>query len=126
MGILPGMEVSVVRLGPFGNLLKVTAATGQSFVLRKGETASIEYKIVSLPLTGTSPGPTICRIRGFQGGMGFRHKMADRGLAVGTKLRVRKAHPYLIYLLPDGPLATVGRGEAKKLMVEPLEEGGHA
>lgn len=122
MGILPGMEVTIVRVGPLGDPLELAVAQGQNIALRREEVESLDCEVIALPLTAANPGEVTYRVRELQGGIGFQRKMADRGLAVGTKLRVQEDYPYRLYLLPDGRFATVGRGEAEKLLLEPLEE----
>ena len=127
MGILPGMEVTIVRVGPLGDPFEIAIPPGQNIALGREEVESLDCEVVALPLTAASAGPATYRVRELQGGMGFQRKMADRGLAVGAKLRVQEAYPYRLYLLPGGPFATVGRGEAEKLLLEPIEErGDHA
>lgn len=122
MGILPGMEVTIVRVGPLGDPLELAVARGQNIALRREEVESLDCEVIALPLTAANPGEVTYRVRELQGGIGFKRKMADRGLSVGTKLRVQEAYPYRLYLLADGRLATVGSGEAEKLLLEPLEE----
>ena len=127
MGILPGMEITIVRVGPLGDPLELAVTQGQNIALRREEFESLDCEVIVLPLTAANPGAVTYRVRELQGGFGFQRKMADRGLAVGAKLRVQEAYPYRLYLLPDGRFATVGRGEAEKLLLEPLEErGDHA
>ncbi len=124
MGILPGTEVTIVRVGPFGDPFEIAVTHGQNIALRREEVESLDCEVITLPLTGVSPGPAIYRVRELQGGMGFQRKMADRGLVVGAKLRVQEGYPYRLHLLPDGPFSTVGRGEAAKVLLEPLKEEG--
>ena len=121
MGILPGMEATIVRVGPLGDPLELAVAQGQNIALRREEAESLDCEVIALPLTAANPGVVTYRVRELQGGIGFQRKMADRGLAVGAKLRVQEAYPYRLYLLPDGNFATVGHGEAEKLLLEPLE-----
>ena len=122
MGILPGTEVTIVRVGPFGDPFEIAVTHGQNIALRREDVESLDCEVIALPLTGAGPGPAIYRVRELQGGMGFQLKMADRGLAVGAKLRVQGTSPYRLYLLPDGHFATIGHGEAKKLLLEIIEE----
>jgi len=124
MGILPGMEVTIVRVSPLGDPLELAVPPGQNIALRRKEVESLDCEVVAFPLTAANPGPATYRIRELQGGMGFQRKMADRGLAVGAKVRVQEGYPYRLYLLPDGPFSTMGRGEAGKVLLEPIEERG--
>ena len=122
MGILPGMEVTIVRVGPFGDPLELAVAQGQNIALRREEVESLDCEVIALPLTAANPGAVTYRVRELQGGIGFQRKMADRGLAVGTKFRVQEAYPYRLYLVPDGHFATIGHGEAEKLLLDIVEE----
>ena len=123
MGILPGTKVTIVRVGPFGDPFEIAVTHGQNIALRREDVESLDCEVIALPLTGASPGLATYRVRELQGGIGFQRKMADRGLAVGAKLRVLEGYPSRLYLLPDGPFSTVGRGEAEKLLLEIVEEG---
>lgn len=122
MGILPGMEATIVRVCPLGDPLELAVTQGQNIALPREEVESLDCEVIAIPLTAANPGTVIYRVHELQGGFGFQRKMADRGLAVGAKLRVQEAYPYRPYLLADGRLATVGHGEAEKLLLEPLEE----
>jgi Fe2+ transport system protein FeoA len=93
MGILPGMEVTIVRVGPLGDPLELNVAQGQNIALRREEVESLDCEVIALPLTAAKPGAFTYRVRGLQGGFGFQRKMADRGLGVGAKLRVQEACP---------------------------------
>jgi len=123
MGILPGLEVTIVRVGPLGDPVEISIPPGQNIALRREEVKSLDCKVVALALIAASPGPATYRVRELLGGMGFQRKMIDRGLAVDATLKVEEVYPYRLYLLPDGPFVTVGRGEAEKLLLELLEQG---
>jgi Fe2+ transport system protein FeoA len=120
MGIIPGLEVTIVRVGPLGDPLELSFVSGQNIALRSGEFQSLECEIIAIPLVAVDPGPGIYRIQKLQGGMGYQRKMIDRGLVVGAKFRVQEKHPFRVCLLPDGPCAVIGRGEAQKLLLESL------
>ena len=78
--------------------------------------------MIAFPLTAVDPGEVIYHVRELRGSIGFQRKMADRGLTVGTKLRVQEVYPFRLYLFPEGHFATIGNGEAEKLMLEIMEE----
>lgn len=124
MGILPGTEVTVVRVGPLGDPLELAIGSGQNIALRKEEFESLEWQVVALPLSAVRPGPSNYRVRELRGGLGFQHKMMERGLVLGAQLRVEEGYPYRVYLFSEGFSATVGRGEGLKLILEPVSELG--
>lgn len=121
MGIMHGAEVTLVRIGPLGDPVEVAVGIGHHLVLRKEEIDYLECELLAIPLNAASPGSTPYRVRELQGGLGFKRKMVERGLNVGANLRVEEGYPCRVYLLPDGPAAILGRGEAGKLLLEPLE-----
>ena len=100
---------------------------GQSIALRRKEAESLDCEVIAFPLTAVEPGEVIYYVRELRGGISFQRKMADRGLTVGTKLRVQEVYPFRLYLLPEGHFATIGHGETEKLMLEIMEKrGNHA
>lgn len=121
MGILPGTEMTIIRVGPLGDPLELGIASGQNLAMRSEDFQSLDCEVIALPLSAASPGSAAYAILEFQGGLGYQHKMTDRGLRTGAKLRVVEGYPYRIYMLPDGPYRTIGRGEAQKLLLEPIE-----
>ena len=54
MGILPGIEVTVLRIGPMGNPLELAVGGSQAIALRASETDTLDCELVSLP---PEPGP---------------------------------------------------------------------
>lgn len=122
MGILPETEITIVRVGPLGDPVELAVASGQNLALRLKEFQSLDCEVIAFPLSAASPGSAIYSVREFQGGTGFQHKMNDRGLFAGVTLKLVEGHPYRIYILPDGPYLTIGRGEAQKLLLEPIEK----
>lgn len=122
MGILPGTEMTIVRVGPLGDPVELAVASGQNIALRSQEFHSLDCDVISLPLSAAITGSAIYAIRELQGGLGFQQKMKDRGLFVGVRLKRVEGHPYRLYILPEGPYLTIGRGEAQKLLLEPVED----
>jgi Fe2+ transport system protein FeoA len=104
-----------------GDPLELALVSGQNIALRSEEFRSLECEVIAFPLSAVRPGSGTYIIRKLQGGLGFQNKMTDRGLIAGTKFRVEEEYPYRLFLLPDGPSCTVGRGEAKKLLLELMD-----
>ncbi len=54
-GILPGMEVTIVRVGPLGDPLELAVTQGQNIALRREEAESLDCEVIALPLTAANP-----------------------------------------------------------------------
>ncbi|MDX1823696.1 MAG: FeoA domain-containing protein [Thiohalomonadales bacterium] len=54
MGILPGIEFTIVRIGPMSNPLELGIAGGQSIALRNTDVLALDRKLLSLPLPAES------------------------------------------------------------------------
>ena len=121
MGILPGMEVTIVRTGPLGNPLELAIGSGQAIALRAEETAALDCELVSLPLNLVRPDGRTWRVRALQGGARYRHKLSATGLQPGSLVRVEDARPWRLRLLPNDALVRLGQGEAEKLILEPVD-----
>ena len=68
MGILPCMEVTIVRVGPLGDPLELAVTQGQNIALRREEVESLDCEVIALPLTAANPGAVIYRVRELQDG----------------------------------------------------------
>lgn len=123
MGILPGMEVTVIRTGPFGDPLEVRVDSGEALLLRTEEAQSLQYEILSLPLAALMADGETYRVNALHGGMGFQQKMAQLGVEENTRFVLVRDHPYELHLEPGKPVV-LGRGEAEKIIVEPVSEHG--
>jgi len=123
MGILPGVEVTVVRVSPLGGPVEVVAEGGQSLALRADELRSLECEVVAAPLSRLlDSNAAFFRVRALLGKAGYARKMHERGLAPGASFRLRSLRPLQLSLSPDGQVVSLGRGEADKLLVEPTAE----
>lgn len=121
MGILPGMEVTIVRTGPMGNPLELAIGSGQAIALRAEETEALDCELISLPLSLVRPDGQTWRIRALQGGARYRQKLTAAGLKPGRLLRVEGARPWRLHLLPGDTPLWLGQGEAEKLILEPAD-----
>lgn len=122
MGILPGVEVTIVRAGLLGGPLELSLGTsGQPIALGVEEARALECQVVALPLAAVEAGTGAYRVCELRGGETFRLKMMERGLNVGAEFTVERTRPYQLRLGMKGEVVTVGRGEAQKLIVEPLD-----
>jgi len=126
MGILPGMEVSIVRTGPLGNPIELAIPGGQSLALRKEETEALDCELLQLPLSATRPGSTIYEIVSLQGGQRYQQKLAAAGLRPGIRLQVEAIRPFRLRLLDEDRQVRLGQGEAEQLMLKPVAGTPHA
>jgi ferrous iron transport protein A len=125
MGVLPGMELEVVRVAPLGGTVEVSLDPGQRLALRADELGELSCEPLVLPLS--QPGPwagRALRIRRLNGGRGFARRMAERRLLPGARIRIpdRPRSP-LVVERDDGTAVRVGRGEARRILVEPDADG---
>jgi ferrous iron transport protein A len=126
MGVLPGMEITIVRTGPLGNPVELAIPGGQSIALRKEETEALDCELLQLPLSATRPGSTIYEIESLRGSRRHRQKLAATGLRPGIRLRVEAARPYRLHLLDNGRQVRLGQGEAEQLILKPVDGTSHA
>lgn len=128
MGVLPGSELCVIRVSPFGHTLEVSVDGGQSIALRAGDLEQLDCKSVALPLAlvirkTNSP----FRVRRLLGGATFQQRMGKLGIRAGIELLPDRALGWPIKLHINGAeeVITLGRGEAAKIIVSlPGQTGG--
>jgi Fe2+ transport system protein FeoA len=125
MGIVPGVRITVRRIGPLGDPVELAVERGQSIALRAREVARLECQILAGPLAAfASETGAAFRVRALEGGEAFRSRMVRLGLEPGGELRLRAArHGFELLLLPANTELRLGRGEASRVIVEPLETG---
>ncbi len=121
MGVLPGSRLRIVRVGPLGKTVEVLVDQGESIAMRTDELKLLDCKMTALPLSAVKNRQNVYKIRNFLGGRGFAEKMRDRNLTVGDRILVKKKNGYVL-LEKTGKLIRIGRGEAEKIMVEPVED----
>ena len=123
MGIVPGVRITVRRVGPLGDPFELVVERGQSIALRAREVARLECQILAGPLSAFArTTEAVYRIRALEGGEAFRSRMTRLGLAPGRELYLRAApHGFDLRLLPTNREVQLGRGEASRVIVEPLE-----
>ncbi len=121
MGILPGMEITIVRTGPLGGPMELTTGSGQNLALRAQEIHALACEVIAFPLgSQVSQRGKVYRVRKHLGNRGYVDKMEAQGLGVGTHFEVLSSPPFRLRLLPEGPVVLrLGKGEAEKLLVEP-------
>jgi len=119
MGVLPGSHLKIVRVGFRGSTIEVMIDQGQSIALRSKEMEMLDCKLIAIPLSALSPerGKKY-KIRNFTGGIGFLKKMKDRKINISDIFEINDDHPF--ELKTKHGTVTVGRGEAEKIIVEPL------
>ena len=123
MGIVPGVRITVRRVGPLGDPVELAVERGQSIALRAREVARLECEVLAGPLPAFA-GKTgaAYRVRALEGGEAFRSRMARLGLEPGRELYLKATRPGIdLVLLPASTEVQLGRGEASRVIVEPLE-----
>ncbi len=125
MGIVPGVRITVRRVGPLGDPVELAVERGQSIALRAREVAGLECQVLAGPLSAFARKTGAAyRVRALEGGEGFRSRMTRLGLEPGRELYLRAARPsFDVMLLPANVEVKLGRGEASRVIVEPLEAG---
>ncbi len=121
MGVLPGSNIRILRVGPLGKTVEVLVDQGESIALRTDELKTLNCKLVALPVSAVKNDNRWYRIRNFLGGRGFHEKMQRRNLAVADLVSVKENDGFHLRK-KDGQIVRVGRGEAEKIIVEPVEE----
>lgn len=117
MGILPGVELQIVRVSPFGGRTVEVMIGGSDIVaLRSEEIISMECDLVAMPLSSPAVGPGSYRVVTLAGGAGFRNRMAERGLIEGAIVDVTRTSPLVVEV--NDTRVRLGRGEADKVVVE--------
>lgn len=121
MGILPGMEITIVRIGPMGNPFELATDNGQSIALRNTEVEALDCKLISLPLIATFPDTQQYRISAINGNPRQQRKLTDEGLRPGIVIRVEATRPYELRIIDEDRLVRLAQAEAQYLMLQPLE-----
>lgn len=125
MGVLPGSHLLLVHVSPFRGTLEVSTGHGQLFALREEELAGLECEFIAMPLSAASSMPDkTWRVRQLNGGHTFQQRMKKQHLVPQAQFRF--AGPLLkrfeLKIMPHGPRATVGKGEADKIIVEVVND----
>lgn len=117
MGILPGMQLEIVRTGPFGGTVEIALEHGELVALRTDEVAAMDCDILSAPLSSpiVQPGHHY-RVVALEGGNGFLRKMTDLGILPDVELTVVATDPVLVVEVA-GRRVRLGHGEADKIVV---------
>jgi len=117
MGLVNGGEIQLERVAPLGDPIEIKVK-GYDLSLRKEVASEIEVIPEDMRLTSVPIGikVTISRLKGSQEA---DRKLADMGFTIGTQVIVIEnpgEGPLLLSL--GGPLLTLGRGMAEKIMVK--------
>jgi Fe2+ transport system protein FeoA len=124
MGILPGTHLRIIRVAPLGGTIEVTSDQGQSFALRQQEVAAMTCDPIAMPLASelVAIGQSY-RVRVMLGGKTFRQRMEREGLQEGRIVQIRETgvKPIPVYLVDKDRQVELGKGEAKKIIVEVIK-----
>ena len=121
MGILPGMEITIVRIGPMGNPFELATDSGQSIALRNTEVAALDCQLVNLPLIATFPDTQQYRISAINGSPRQQQKLNNLGLTSGVVIRVEATRPYELRIIEGDIQVRLGQAEAQYLMLQPVD-----
>ena len=121
MGVLPGSNMRIVRVGPLGKTVEILIDQGESIALRTDEIKSLDCTLIALPLFAVKDMNRYYRIRNFLGGRGFLEKMKRRNLLLTDIIKIIHEDGYKL-IKKDGQTIRIGRGEAEKIIVEPVQE----
>ncbi|MFZ0493319.1 MAG: FeoA domain-containing protein [Acidimicrobiia bacterium] len=121
MGILPGVEMRIVRTSPFGNgTVEVMIGGADVVALRSDEIVAMECDLVAVPLSSPAIEQADYRVSMLAGGQGFKRRMAALGVVEGARVQVISTLPLLISA--QGKQVRLGRGEADKVVVEEVAD----
>ncbi len=121
MGILPGMEITIVRIGPMGNPFELATNSGQSIALRNTDVEALDCKLISLPLVATFPDTQQYRVGTINGSSRIQQKLHDMGLHPGRSIRVEATRPYELRILDEDRLVRLPQAEAQLLTLHPID-----
>ena len=117
MGLVNGGEIQLERVAPLGDPIEIKVK-GYDLSLRKEVASEIEVIPEDMRLTSVPIGIKVTVSR-FRGGREAGRKLADMGFVIGTQVIVIENQgecPLLLNL--GGPLVTLGRGMAEKILVK--------
>ena len=121
MGILPGMEITIVRIGPMGNPFELATDNGQSIALRHTEVEALNCQLLSLPLLATFPDTQQYRISAINGTPRYQQKLNNLGLKPGVVIRVEATRPYELRIIDGDKQVRLSQPDAQYLMLQPVE-----
>ncbi|WJW76347.1 FeoA family protein [Thiohalobacter sp. IOR34] len=122
IGIMPGLQVRVVRRGPFGDPVELALPGSHSIVLRNSELASLQCRFLAGPLSALpSKAAGEFRVRALVGNTRYRARMQRLGLEPGSEFRLLPSNHNGRHRLQPASRAEaveIGRGEAERLIIE--------
>ncbi|NOZ62312.1 MAG: ferrous iron transport protein A [Calditrichaeota bacterium] len=124
MGILPGSRLRIVRVSPLGGTVEVVIDQSESLAIRIEELKQLNCRLAAIPLSQIK----FCsdkhyRVLKFLGGIFFQQKMKNRGIDLGDEVEILDVRG-LRLKNKNNQTVVIGRGEAEKIILEPLEENG--
>ncbi len=121
MGILPGVEFTIMRIGPMGNPLELAIAGGQSIALRNTDVLALDCELLSLPLSAAPPGMQHYQVLVLPAHPRSRRKLETLGLHLKNLIRIEATRPYQLRLLEENRSIRLGQTEAESLILQPIE-----
>lgn len=124
MGILPGMEFTIVRVGPMGNPLELAIPGGQSIALRNTDVLALKCELISLPLSTAQPGDQLYRVSALPANPRYRQKLEAAGLHRGNLVRVEAGRFGQVRLIEADRLIRINQNEAQAVILQPVANDG--
>jgi Fe2+ transport system protein FeoA len=116
MGILPGVEMQIVRTSPFGSgTVEVMVGGADVVALRSDEIESMECDLVALPLSSPAIERGKYQVSVLAGGSGFKKKAAAMGFVEGTTVEVVSTAPLVATV--RGRQVRLSRNDAGRIVV---------
>jgi len=121
MGVLSDSCIRIVRIAPMGGTVEVVIDETGNIALRMEELLQLDCELAAIPLSKVDniKNKTF-RIKEFKGGFLFKQKMDKRGLSIGSTIFEAESNHGFHLKLSENKIATVGRGEASKIILKPV------
>ncbi len=121
MGVMTDSHFRIVRVAPMGGTVEVVIDENGNIALRVEELLQLDCKLTAIPLSKLEKTDNKnFKIKAFKGGFQFKQKMQNRGLSTGSIILEAEKNQGFHLKLDENTIINVGRGEASKIILEPL------